>query len=338
MPFLSGTCHDLILTYRFTIARSSKTQQQSLIVRYSDQGITGFGECTSHEYYNFSAHDGLKRLKEIAGIVCTWPQDRPEGFYARLLTILPDTPFLRCAIDQAYWDWYGKKHHKTTRDLLCINADSTPITSYTIGIGSIDEMKNKVAENPWSSYKIKLSADQDWEFISELLDYIEQPVCIDANTSWSEVDLKMMDNKLPRGQVQFIEQPMARENWETLKRLKDELSIPIIADESCINEMDLLKCRESFHGVNIKLMKCGGITPAYKMIKAARQMNLKVMIGCMTESSIGISAAAQLAPLVDFVDLDGAMLISNDPATGVKWSSSAVEWPTTAGNGVQIRL
>ncbi|MCL4131108.1 UNVERIFIED_CONTAM: hypothetical protein GTU68_039227 [Idotea baltica] len=336
MPKITGTIYDLKLAYRFTIARSSKTEQPSLIICYQDQGIKGYGECTDHAYYKFSVTQGLQQMLSVRDKLASMAGSHPTEFYSAIHKLLPETPFLRCAIDEAYWDWYGKLHQNKTHQLLDLSAPHECFTSYTIGIDNMDQMKAKMDAHPWPAYKIKLSAVHDAGFVQELIRHARVPLCIDANASWSAEQLISMTRHMTTKTVPFIEQPMPREAWDEMTQTKNLTPIPLIADESCVNINDLEACARSFDGVNVKLMKCGGITPAYELLQAAKKRGLKTMIGCMTESSIGISAATHLIQLADYIDLDGALLLANDPAIGIDWTSTGPIWPSTMGNGAVL--
>jgi L-alanine-DL-glutamate epimerase-like enolase superfamily enzyme len=160
---------------------------------------------------------------------------------------------------------------------------------------------------------------------------------IDANTAWTAEQTIVYAPRLKELGVEFIEQPLKADDWEGMKRVFAESVLPVIADESCHGEADVARCYGFFHGVNIKLMKCGGLTPARRMAEHARSLGLKVMVGCMTESSVGISAIAQLLPLLDYVDMDGALLLKEDPAVGVEVRPDVIVFPNRNGTGAALR-
>jgi L-alanine-DL-glutamate epimerase-like enolase superfamily enzyme len=159
---------------------------------------------------------------------------------------------------------------------------------------------------------------------------------VDANGGWTAEQTIRFAPELAALGVEFIEQPLRADDWEGAKQVYEQSALPIIADESCIVESDVDKCAGYFHGINIKLTKCGGITPARRMIARARELGLRVMVGCMTESSVGISAIAQLLPLLDYADLDGSLLIVNDPATGVTFDNGRVIYASENGTGAHL--
>jgi len=192
----------------------------------------------------------------------------------------------------------------------------------------------KLKEFPWPKYKIKLGTNEDIEIIKELRKHTNATFRVDANCGWTPEETLQNSKELKKLNVEFIEQPLPAEDWDGMKYLFDKSELPLIADESCIKESDVLKCVNHFHGVNIKLMKCGGYTPALRMIETARNYQLKTMVGCMTESSVGIAGVGQLAPLLDYIDMDGFILLSEDIADGPKVINQSIEMPSGFGTGI----
>lgn len=211
-------------------------------------------------------------------------------------------------------------------------------SSYTIGIDSIEKMIAKLNELPdWKIYKIKLGTDRDVEIIRQLRQHTSATFRVDANCGWTAEETIENSHVLKELGVEFIEQPLAANaDREEQKKVFEDSALPIVADESCLVEADVEKCVGRFHGVNVKLCKCGGLTPAARMLRQAKTFGMKTMVGCMVESSVGISAAAQLLPLLDYADLDGAVLISEDPADGVSVTNGAVRLGERFGNGVEL--
>jgi L-alanine-DL-glutamate epimerase-like enolase superfamily enzyme len=198
-------------------------------------------------------------------------------------------------------------------------------------------MQQKIIEKPWPIYKIKLgTTNNDIQIVESLRKITDSVFRIDANCAWTSQ--QTIDNAkiLKELGVEFIEQPLKAEDVEGMKRVKSESVLPVIADESCQREEDVIVCGELFHGINIKLMKCGGITPALRMIKMAREKGLLTMAGCMTESTVGISGLVQIAPLLDYLDSDGALLLSQDIADGVAFDFGKIVYPIAFGTGVKI--
>ncbi|MBT8307054.1 MAG: dipeptide epimerase, partial [Maribacter sp.] len=212
-----------------------------------------------------------------------------------------------------------------------------PTTNYTIGIAAIDTMVKKMKEKPWPVYKIKLGTDDDVTIVKELRKHTDAVFRIDANCAWTAKETIANAPQLKSLGVEFLEQPLRADDWEGMEQIMHQCVLPVIADESCIVESDVGKCALHFNGVNIKLTKCGGLTPALRMIKHAKSLGLKVMVGCMTESTVGISAIAQLLPQLDYVDMDGAMLLKEDIANGITINDdSSLVFPILGGSGVTL--
>ncbi|MDX5483280.1 MAG: dipeptide epimerase, partial [Hymenobacteraceae bacterium] len=216
-------------------------------------------------------------------------------------------------------------------------AKNMPLTNYTIGIDTVENMVKKLQEMPWPLYKIKLGTKEDVAIIRELRKNTDAIFREDANSAWGVEETIENSKQLKELGVQFIEQPMKADDLAGMKEVYKRSELPLIADESCITEADVAKCHGLFHGVNIKLVKCGGLTPARRMIAEAKSLGMKVMVGCMTESSVGISAIAQLLPMLDYVDMDGALLLSKDIATGVTIEQGEVSYSESV-NGTGATL
>jgi L-alanine-DL-glutamate epimerase-like enolase superfamily enzyme len=236
----------------------------------------------------------------------------------------------------AAWDIYGKIKHKQLHELWQLDTTKAPLTDYTIGIDSVDRMVEKMKERPWPVYKIKVGVEGDVEMVAALRQHTDAIFRVDANAGWSVEEALIKIPQLKELGVEMVEQPLAKDNWEGMKELFTQSPLPLFADESCVSEHDVEKCSGHFHGINIKLTKCSGITPARRMITRARALDLKVMIGCMNESSVGTAAIAQLAPLVDFVDMDGPLLLAEDVAKGVQFNFGKIEY--TGGHGLGITV
>ena len=314
--------YDLPLRHTFTISRESITSQPTLIVELEHGGHLGYGEATANEYYGFTIESMAQAIVaaqgEITAAADTLVKD-PAEFWDRLAPCLKDNSFAQCAVDQAAHDLWGKLRGQKVHAAWGLKTDKLPASNYTLGIDKIDVMVAKLAEFPdWPIYKIKLGTERDIDIVRELRKHTSATFRVDANCGWTAEQTIANAPLLKDLGVEFIEQPLPADKWDDYRRLHAESALPIIADESCIVESDVEKCAGLFHGINIKLVKCGGLTPARRMIARARQLGLKVMVGCMTESTVGISAIAQLLPLLDYVDMDGAVLLAHDIADGAK--------------------
>lgn len=325
---------ELPLKNPFTISRYTVTVQKTVVVSISDGNYTGYGEATVNPYYNSTIESLKASARSVTSILEAVEGNlHPTELWKLLALKLQDNYFALCAIDCAYWDLYAKQQQKTLRSYWSENDLNLPKTNFTIGIDTIDVMKSKIQETPWPIYKIKLGTKNDLEIIQELRKVTNSAFRVDANCAWTVEETLKNAEILKKLNVEFIEQPLQADNWEGMKTLKQESVLPIIADESCQKLTDVKNCAEVFHGINIKLMKCGGITPALQMIQIAKAKQLKIMAGCMTESSIGISNLVQLAPLLDYIDADGAMLLQNDIATGVTFTNGEIIYANKNGSG-----
>ena len=330
---------DLPLRHTFTISHESRTVQPTLIVALSDdQGLTGYGEATVTTYYGVTMAGMLAALERVRPWLATYTLTTPEAFYAELEQRLPDDSFVRCALDIAANDLWARRHGQPLYAMWGLDPAQAPTTSFTIGIAPLAEMVAKLKEKPWPLYKIKLGTDHDLEIIRALRQETDAVFRVDANTGWTAEQTIAYSHELRDLGVEFIEQPQKADAWADHKTALAGSVLPLIADESCHVEADVARCAGHFDGINIKLVKCGGPTPARRMIAEARQLGLKVMMGCMTESSVGISAIAHLAPLLDYVDMDGALLLSYDPAVGVVIDDAAkLHYAEAAGTGVRLK-
>ncbi len=328
---------DLPLKHPFTISRSTITTQPTVIVELSDGTHSGFGEATTNDYYGMTGQRIVSAIEsvrsEIESVACL----DPVQLWTQLHALLPDDPFAMCAIDQAAYDLWGKQRAAAVHQLWQLDINHLPVSNFTIGIDSVENMINKLHEVPdWPIYKIKLGTSDDLKIISELRRHTTATLRVDANCGWTVDETIANARQLRELGVEFIEQPLPAEDIDGSVRVYQNSVLPIMADESCITEPDVKSCKDRFHGVNIKLVKCGGLTPARRMIQQARQLDLKVMVGCMTESTVGISAIAQLLPLLDFVDMDGAELLAEDIASGVQVTRGICNYPQLPGSGVAM--
>ncbi|MEZ4797445.1 MAG: dipeptide epimerase [Flavobacteriaceae bacterium] len=335
---LQSNPYRLFLKHPFTISRFTRTHQDTVIVTISDGVINGYGEAIPYPYYNITKEKIELSILKSRLLIEKAYGTHPDILWKQLESNLKDDYFTLCAINCAYWDFYAKSNNQTTRSYFYKYDDNTPLSDYTIGIDTIDVMKQKILDTPWPIYKIKLGTEHDVEIVSELRKTTDAVFRIDANCAWTVEETLQNAIKLKELGVEFIEQPLHADDWEGMKHLKANCVLPLIADESCQRYEDVEKCAEGFHGINIKLMKCGGLTPALKMIDKARELNLKVMAGCMAESTVGISNLAQIALLLDYLDADGGMLIKNDIAKGVKLEFGKIVYPKKNGSGIELLL
>jgi len=328
---------NLEMEHPFGISRSVHSFQETFIVALSQDGKIGYGEATQNTYYGFSLENMQAKLDSLQAAIEAYNFTTPDDFWDNFLYHnLKDFRFLMAAIDEAANDLYGKLQNKPLWQIWNYTLDNIPQTTYTIGIDSIEVMKQKLLEKPWPAYKIKLGTPHDLEIIKALRATTNAVFRVDANTGWTAEQTINNSIVLKELGVDFIEQPLPYAEYEAMKYVKENSALPIIADESIRTEDDVKLCAQSFNGINVKLVKAGGITPARRMLTEAKNLGIKTMIGCMTESSVGISAAAQLLPLCDYADLDGAILLKKDIAKGVLVDNGNMILPKEPGTGVHL--
>ena len=327
--------YNLRFKYPFTISRGTKTHQPTLIVELEHMGIKGYGEAPAIAYYNMPVEKMIEDLERKRLFVEKFSFTEPERYWHYVHHLFPQNPFLVCALDMAAWDLYGKIKQKPLYQLWKLDSSKGPMTDYTIGIDTIDKMVAKMTGKPWPIYKIKLGVTEDIQIIKILRQHTNAIFRADANAGWTVDEAVEKIPVLKEAGVEFVEQPLAKDDWQGMKILFEKSALPLIADESCVFENDVEKCYGYFHGINIKLTKCSGITPARRMIEKAKQLGMKVMVGSMNESSIGSAAIAHLLPLLDYVDMDGPLLLAEDIATGIQFDNGKVIISGRPGLGIE---
>ncbi len=329
---------DLPLRHVFAISRGATHVCRTLIVELEQDGVSGYGEAGENPFYGATMENLQASLAQVRPHLEASNLADPADLWERLRPALQTSTFAQCALDLAAWDLWGKLRGQPLWKLWGLRIDGPlPVTDYTIGIDTIDVMVRKMQEFPgWPVYKIKLGTANDLAIVRELRRHTDAVFRVDANCAWDTQTAIRLSGPLKDLGVEFIEQPLPPDRWDDMREVVRRSALPIIADESCGVESDVERCHGCFHGVNVKLVKCGGLTPARRMLDRARQLGLKTMVGCMTESSVGISAIAQLLPLLDYVDMDGALLLARDAATGVRIDRGRVLYPEEPGCGVRL--
>lgn len=300
----------LKLKETFSISYGNYDFRDSLLIKLSYGNCNGFGECVSINYYGINLEEFILKLKHVQSQIERQKIVHPKEFY-RFLSSLNLHSFLISALDCAYWDLFGKLENKIFSEINGLEISKLPESSYTISIASIEEQIRKIENSDWRKFKVKCNG-LDRENIFKLLDTGKE-IALDSNTSFSDDDCNFLQNNELTSRFSYLEQPRPIGEYQILNK---NLHANWMADEDCQNISYLEKLRPHYAAINIKLMKCGGISPALELISEAKKLNYQVMIGCMTESSVGISAGIAVASLCNFADLDGANLISNDFAKG----------------------
>ncbi|MCK5824807.1 MAG: dipeptide epimerase [Ichthyobacteriaceae bacterium] len=330
--------YQLKLAKVFKISYETRTHQPTLIVELNHGGFTGYGESTAISYYNVTVDEMIDKLEEVTPFIENHDFENPLKLWNEISEDLIKSghSFLLSAIDCAAHDLYGKLHGTRIYSDISPEGTKTPLSNYTISIGTAKEMIDQIKDKPWPVYKIKLGADTPPETLLEVRKHTDAKLRIDANAAWDlEIATKWLPILIETG-VELIEQPFAIKNTADLDEFRKISPIAIVADESCQTEADVDECAKHFDAINIKLMKCGGLTPALRMVENAKKHGLKLMAGCMTESSVGISAMTQLATELDYIDADGAVLIANDPATGVEVVDGKIVYSEGFGAGIEL--
>jgi L-Ala-D/L-Glu epimerase len=328
--------YDLKFHHPFTISKGTKTHQPTFIVELEHLGYKGYGEAPAIAYYNIPVEKMIADLENKKQFVEKFAFTEPDRYWHYVHHLFPQNNFLVCALDMAAWDLFGKMKNKKLHELWNGDISKNPLTDYTIGIDRIDKMITKLKEKPWPIYKIKVGTADDIAMVKALREHTDAIFRVDANAAWElETALKLIPQLKDLG-VELVEQPLAKDDWNGMNVLFKESVLPLFADEACVLESDVEKCQGLFHGINIKLTKCGGITPALRMIKKARKLDLKVMVGCMNESTIGSAAIAHLLPFIDHADMDGPLLLKEDVATGIEYDYGRVIYSDQPGLGISF--
>jgi L-Ala-D/L-Glu epimerase len=328
------------LRHAFTIATASRTSTPGMLVEVERDGVIGYGEASMPPYLGESQASAAAFLARID--LGRFPDPFQLGEILPAIDALaPGNTAAKAAVDIALHDWIGKKLGAPWHRIWGLDPTKAPVTSFTIGIDTPEVVRQKTREAaPYKIIKVKLGRDPatDRALIDAIRDVTDRPITVDANQGWSDrADaLRMIEWLATRG-VLFIEQPMPKENPADTAWLRERSPLPLIADESVQRLPDVRRALGVFDGINIKLMKCTGLREAHQMITVARALGLKVMLGCMTETSCAISAAAQLSPLVDWADLDGALLIKNDVFLGTTVVDGKITLNDLPGIGVVKR-
>jgi L-Ala-D/L-Glu epimerase len=321
----------------FTVSRESYQAHDSVIVALGDRGQTGYGEATQFAVYGATVAGIETALRAIEAVLRERDFTTPDALWAALAPRLGHEPFAQCALDVAAHDLWGRLQGRPLHALWGLDPAAAPPSVHSVGIAPVDEMIVKVQELAgWPVLKIKVGTPDDLGMLRALRRHTSAAFRIDANCGWTVQRTLDLAPALAELGVELIEQPLPRDDWDGMRVLFERSPLPLIADESCAAEADLERCHRHFHGVNIKLTKCGGITPALRIIARARELGMTIMIGCLPESSVGASAIAQLAPLLDAVDMDSIMFLADDVARGATLDHGRIVLPDGPGTGVRL--
>lgn len=333
---LSFFPYELQLRHAFNLAKYSRTTTPDVQVRLEYDGLVGYGEASMPPYLGESVESVTKFLSSLDLSQFSDPF-RIEDIHDYMDSVAPNNRAAKASVDIALYDLLGKIMGQPWYKIWGLNPEKAPSTSFTIGIDKADVVRQKVDEAaPYNVLKVKMGLDNDKELVDIIRSKTDRPICVDANQGWSNKEKALeMCHWLSERNCLFVEQPMPKEMIEETAWLRERSPLPIIADEFLQRLPDVRRAAEAYDGINIKLMKSTGLHEAYKMAVLARSLGMKVMLGCMTETSCAVTAAAQLAPMVDWADLDGNLLIANDLFDGIKIVEGKVTIPDRPGIGVE---
>jgi L-alanine-DL-glutamate epimerase-like enolase superfamily enzyme len=323
---------DLQLRHTFRLARGASDTRSNLVVELEEEGWVGLGEAAPLAHYGQDWRSAAAAVEVMA----EQPLD-PRAFDSAAARVAVDgEPAAEAAVDMALRDLTGKRLGAPLWELMGIAPRPMPPTSFTIGLDTPEVVARKVRQaGGFEVLKIKLGSAEDRAVLEAVRDETDRPVRVDANEGWTLEEAAERLDWLAAMGVELVEQPLPADRLEESRELRRLSPLPIVADESVHRAADIPRLAQAFDGINIKLMKCGGIGEALRMIHVARAHGLRVMLGCMIESSLGITAAAHLAPLVDWADLDGNLLITNDPFVGAVVENGRLVLPERPGLGVE---
>lgn len=336
---LSFEPYELTLKHVFTVATYSRTTTPSVQVQIEYDGIIGYGEASMPPYLGESTESVTNFLRQVNLEQFNDPFQL-EDILAYIDGIMPGNTAAKASVDIALHDLVGKMLNAPWYQIWGMNRDKAPDTTFTIGIDTADVVRQKTEEvaGQFNILKVKLGGDNDKEMIETIRSVTDVPLAIDANQGWKDRQYALdMVHWLKEKGIVMVEQPMPKTQLDDIAWVTQHSPLPIFADESLQRLSDVAGLSGAFTGINIKLMKCTGMREAWKMVTLARALNMKVMVGCMTETSVAITAAAQFSPAVDFADLDGSLLISNDNFKGMEVVNGKIVIPELPGIGVVKR-
>lgn len=327
---------NLTLTMPFTIARGTQLTAENVRVHLGDGTTTGIGEAAPAEHYGELQATVCAFLDALRPALEAYPNLPISVLHEEMDRIARLNPAAKAAVDIAAYDLLGKRLGAPIYEMLGLDPGRAARTSFTIGIDTPEIMARKAAEaRAYPILKVKVGTPDDVDNLEAIRSVRPDAIIrVDANEAWTAKEAMIQIEELLPYEIEFVEQPVVATDLEGLGHLRDAVPVPVIADESCIVPADVPRVAPFVDGINIKLMKCGGIYPALQMIHLARAHHLKIMMGCMIESSISITAAAHLSPLLDYADLDGQLLVSDDPYRGVTVQEGQLLLPAGPGLGI----
>ncbi|MDR0609119.1 MAG: dipeptide epimerase [Planctomycetaceae bacterium] len=333
---------DLPLRHVFETSQRSVSVVRTILVELEQDGLRGHGEAYEDKFYNANIEEMIDLLEECRELVEHYALADPVAFWRTLQPLLKKNPFAQSAVDCAACDLWGKMKNKPLWKIWGLPIDQVPDSGYNIGLDSLERIAERLAENPdWSIYRVKLGSKSDLQILQMLREKTNAPFHVDVNGGWTlETAVKRLEPMKELG-VELLEQPLAADNFNGMAQLKKEMKkidcpFPVIADESWHTEADIERCAGLFDGINLKLVKCGGLIPARQLIPKIKHLGLKLTSANSIESTVGASAISQLAPLFDYISIDGPLLIEKKVGNGVRTEQGKLVYPNENGTGVRV--
>ena len=327
--------YDMKLKYPFSISRHTYYSQPTIIVELKLGELSGYGEATINPYYKVTTENLIETFAKMDQRLRRYSFNSPDELYDDFSDFLETNSFALGALNNASWDLHGKMNNVQVSEIIKLKKQKLPLTSYTLGIDTKERLIDKITDLPWPVYKVKLGTEEDLGIIKHIRSHTNSVLRVDANCAWDLDKTIHLSSEFEELGIEFIEQPLPA-NHPAQSECYRLSKLPVMADESCRFEADVENCRDKFHGVNIKLLKCGGLSAALRMVKKARAMGFEIMIGCMTETTIGMAAAAQLLPYVDYADLDGPLILAEDVAQGITYDFGNIKIADNFGLGINF--
>jgi L-alanine-DL-glutamate epimerase-like enolase superfamily enzyme len=325
--------------HAFQIARGTRTHYDVFVITLESDGVEGWGEAAPQPFYGENPMSVRAAVQSLGRFLDVDPEVARANLNTEgrdLFEVLRPHASVRAALDMALWDMRGRREGQPVWKLIGADAARAPLTSFTIGFDRPEVIDAKVdAAAPYRVLKVKVGLPGDMEILDRVIQRSGKTVRVDANEGWDLETAIEKTRELYRRHVEFCEQPLPHGDEEGLRQLKRVSPLPIVLDESISDEKDVASRHDQGHGINVKLMKCGGITRAISLIEAARAHQMSIMIGCMIETSLAVTAAAHVSPLCDYADLDGNLLLASDPFAGVRVENGRLVLPTEPGLGVK---
>lgn len=333
---------DLPLKHVFINFRREVSVVRTVVVELEQDGLRGHGEAYEDTTYGVTVEEIYAQLERCRDKLDHYALADPVAFWRFVLPILGKCPFAQSALDCAAYDLWGKMLNRPLWKIWGFSRTQFPSSSYSIGIDSLERISERFADAPdWSIYRIKLGSRRDVDTLRFLREKTDAPFHVDVNGGWTLEKAVSMLESLKQYGVQLLEQPLNAHDFEGMVKLKKEMkrqrcNIPVIADESWRTVKDIERCAEVFDGINVKMLKCGGLTPMREVIAKVREFGLKVACANTVESSIGASATAQVASLVDYIGVDGPLLIDKKVGSGIRLDKGTIHYPDEGGTCVRV--